>query len=143
MFEVLSGDNKGFGWEAPQVKYFISYLDEMKCRSLLVERKYVDKDFIDDYTKFYAKCFKEYPKYCDRIHFFKQFDFDEVRRYLRAPKSKAEHSKLVKNLDDAYIGFTVVRPLPWSVVGRTVLKTYDDTIHEGEDRAGSRSIRCI
>lgn len=108
--------------------YFIEYLGEtgLKARTIVVERDYVNKDFLIDYSTYYAFCFEEYPKFCDRIHLFEnefeKSDFEEVIL------DKTEDQK---EFWDNYLGFIVVKPIPTKVIGYSVLKTYNQKSTEG------------
>src|SRR5277367_3606961 len=50
--------------------YLLDYLREIGARTIVIETKYVDGDYLDDYASFYVKCFEDYPKTCKRLHFF-------------------------------------------------------------------------
>lgn len=59
-------------------KSFIGYLDsyinhfskEKNDISILIEKKYIDRSYIQDYSDYYVKCFNLYKRDCMRIHFF-------------------------------------------------------------------------
>lgn len=125
------------------VLYLMKYLDHMKCGTVLIEERYVDKDFMDDYANFYSTCFKDYDKYCTRIHFFVNFSEAKFKRFIEKGLAADEVSGFIDELNSEYIGFSVIRPLPWTVVGRTVFRTYELTVSEGEDKPRRRSIRCV
>ena len=56
-----------------------------------------------------------------RLHFFKQsFDYASWREMIDRA-GRGEHSIIQDNLQACYLGFSVVRPLPNSPIGRTVL----------------------
>ena len=40
-------------------------------------------------------------------------------------------SLTVMQMQEAYLGFVVVKPLPQTIIGRTCLKTYDETVDSG------------
>ena len=116
----------------PQVRYIKRYLEELGCQSVLVENAYIDHDFLDDYASYYAKCFGSYKRFCRRAHFWST-DISAID----VPEAVATRDKpKLECLSDSYLGFAVLKPLPQAVIGRTVLKTYDD------DR-GKRRIRVI
>ena len=52
--------------------YFEEYFGAkgVQAATMVVEPKYVDRDFLDDYAAYYAKCFQEYERHCSRLHFF-------------------------------------------------------------------------
>lgn len=101
-----------------QISYLFNYLEKIKCKFILVEDKYIDKYYMDDFIHFYANCYRDYSKFCKRIHFFKtsisEKDFVNLNQMN------------IKNLRDNYLGFMVVPPLNSIKIGRTLLKIYDD-----------------
>ncbi len=118
--------------QKPQVRYIRRYLEKLGCQSVLVENAYIDHDFLDDYAAYYAKCFESYRRFCRRAHFWST-DLSD----LDVPEAVAAHDKpKLEWLNNSYLGFAVLKPLPEAVIGRTVLKTYDDD-------GGKRRIRVI
>lgn len=106
--------------------YFKGYLEspDIDAKTIVIEEKYVSKDYLLDYASYYAFCFEPYPKFCQRVHFFKnKFTEQEFQNILL--------SKGVRNKKfwDNYLGFVVVKPIPVKVIGYSVLKTY----RNGED----------
>jgi hypothetical protein len=102
-------------------QYFTSYLGEhgLAAKTMVLEDKYVSKDFLHDYASYYAFCFEDYPKFCKRIHFFGQeFSKDQLQQCLL----NTEES----DLWDSYLGFIVIKPIPITVIGYTVLKFYSN-----------------
>lgn len=104
-----------------QVTYIYRYLADLDAETVLLETEYVDKDYLDDYTKFYVRRFSSRGSRCARLHFFKgkreHFQFEE---YL----SKGGPDGELEKLQDDYLGFVVVKPLPKTVIGKTCLKLY-------------------
>ena len=77
------------------------------ARSAFVEWRYIDIDFRSEHSFFYSTTFRRYPSICQRVHFF-----------------AAELTAGLGNLSeiaDTYLGYVVMRPLPTSPVGRTML----------------------
>jgi hypothetical protein len=75
--------------------------------SVIVERRYIDADWRDEHTNFYGSTFRRYPSVCHRLHFFSApiaLDFGNLE----------DHA-------DKYRGFSVMRPLPDTPVGRTMI----------------------
>jgi hypothetical protein len=102
-----------------QFKYFLAYLGEsgLKAKTIVIEDEYISKDFLHDYASYYAFCFASYPKFCKRLHFFsKELDLLNVQAIITD----------IDNVegDDCYLGFIVVKPIPITVIGYSVLKTY-------------------
>ncbi len=117
------GRQKDECWNKPQVSYLFGYLSdkEVNCQTMVVEHAYVDRDYLDDFAAYYVRCFTLYDKHCVRIHFFghpfAQADFDQL---LSDGKGKLS----VESLDNSYLGFTVLKPLPDAFIGRTCLEPY-------------------
>jgi len=96
---------------------------DLRAKTILVEHNYTDGDYFEDFAAYYVKCFAHYRKRCRRLHFFScTFSNDQFRQLFRGDVS----SELGKELGQHYLGFVVARPLPYAVVGRTVLRTYND-----------------
>jgi len=104
------------------VAYLNDYLTKISAKTILAEREYVDRDFLEDFSAYYVRCFNEPRRLCVRLHFFSvevvQADIDAFLKALAPDK--------VKLLQGNYLGFLVVKPLPFTLVGRTCLHTYDD-----------------
>jgi hypothetical protein len=105
--------------------YFEEYFDILKAKTIVVEKGYVDHDYLDDFTGYYVRCYKQYRRRCNRLHFFKiEFDDKEFEEILKNPKKDFTREQLL----DIYLGFVVVKPLPKTIIGRTCLKTFP---HDG------------
>lgn len=109
-------------------RYFESYLSGVgqrpadRPKTLVVEGQYVDRDYLEDFSAYYARCFKTYRRFCGRIHFF-SLDFAE-KDFFRCIEG-AGGPVTPEILAERYLGFVVVKPLPQTVIGRTCLATYD------------------
>lgn len=106
----------------PHVAYFSKYLDNIGAKCYVVEKEYVDKDYLEDYSLYYARCFKKYERFCKRIHFFSK-DYDNTtleKIFFETGVSEAD----ITEFQNSYLGFIVVKPLPLTVIGRTCLKAY-------------------
>ncbi len=101
-----------------RAKYLYNYLKTLKTRCILIEDPYTDADYLDDFASYYVRCHTDYERRCRRLHFFScELPEDWWTRAL-SPNGLAA-------LQSAYLGFVVARPLPDSIIGRTVLRTYD------------------
>ena len=99
--------------------YFDSYFEHLRAKTIVVERNYIDRDYIEDYSSYYVRCFNPYEKICTRFHFFNSSFTEELfNDYITQPQLK---TKII----EPYLGFVVIKPLPETVVGRTCLRTYD------------------
>lgn len=102
--------------------YFDNYFTARGVKTFLVEKDYVDYDYLADYASYYAKCFFDYSRKCSRLHFFSSEITDaEFKGILRG-----EDRDRIESLQENYLGFIVVKPLPQTIIGRTCLKTYPD-----------------
>jgi hypothetical protein len=73
----------------------------LKTRTVVVE-PYVSTDFADEYAAFYSRIFQDVPRVCRRLHFFR--GIGENGR----PVSKADLLNMPKEVQGAYLGYTVV-----------------------------------
>jgi hypothetical protein len=105
----------------------VTYARQLGCQSVAVETHYIDRDHIDDHSTFYSKSFESFGNFCKRVHFFSE-PTETVQQKIRElhqsvtlnPESySAECDAFSRQL---YLGFTVVRPLRGSPVGRTLLR---------------------
>lgn len=106
-------------------KHHLSYLQEylrtLACASIIVEPGYVDRDFLEDFSAYHVRSFHPYAKLCTRLHFLKSPLTQEQLTKAMLRKEDAP------NLQNSYLGFVVLRPLPLTVIGRTCLRTYPAT----------------
>jgi hypothetical protein len=115
----------------PQVQYLKKYLGDKGCGWILLEKEYVDHDYLDDYATYYSKCFVGYKRLCKRAHFWRStFMVDNLDRLV-----SGEHKITPSELRKSYIGFTIIRPLPDAIIGRTVLEPYDPVCENGAKRS--------
>lgn len=104
-------------------QYFSDYFSVLCAKTIVVEPDYVDHDFLEDFAAYYVRCFEPYKRTTTRLHFFStDFTEDQFRQTLTDPASELG----AQQIQDSYLGFVVVKPLPQTVVGRTCLKTYPD-----------------
>ncbi len=130
----------------------------MNCKFMIVEKKYIDKYYLDDYIHFYANCYREYKRTCNRVHFFtKQIDperiFDEEddstskenSTTLENPGSLVKTVSFKDEIQSAYLGFVVIRPITNMHVGRTLLSVYSstNTCEEEANKNKNRNIIAI
>src|SRR5882672_3448121 len=100
-------------WPPVQVRYIQLYLEQLGCKSAVLETHYIDRDFIHDVAVFYSRSLRSYPNYCRRIHFFaEELDPEKWRRLVCGSVDPAEHTRATSTLQESYLGYSVVRPLP-------------------------------
>nr|MDO8116160.1 hypothetical protein [Candidatus Sigynarchaeota archaeon] len=106
-----------------QFHYLCKYLVQENCNLILVEKSYIDRDYLEDYTEYHLSSFPHYKKTCSRVHFFslKQFKEHDLTRF-ETDFILVKDSPLIKDMRENYIGFLVVKPLPCIFVGRTCLR---------------------
>ena len=113
-----------------QLEYIRGYVEELGCSAMLVESGYIDRDYMQDHSAFYASSFANYGFKCRRIHFFVGIKKAELVDRLIAVnaamgKDREAYAAACQNFSSQhYQGFTVIKPLPGSPVGRTILRTY-------------------
>jgi hypothetical protein len=113
-----------------QLEYIRGYAQDVGCTALLIESDYIDRDYMQDHSAFYASSFADYGFKCRRLHFFSDLKSTEIIEALSAvgaQMAKGRAAYDVACLDFSakhYQGFAVIKPLPGSPVGRTILRTY-------------------
>jgi len=82
-----------------------------RCKTIIMEKEYVDGDYRRAYQRYYARAFPNYERHTTRLHFL---GVKVTRRGL----ANLEAGKV----GGEYLGYCVVRPLRTRKVGRTVLQ---------------------
>ncbi len=87
--------------------------------TIIVEDEYYSESYVSDLSLYYTYSNDNLSKYCKRIHLLKG-------------KVRDKESFLSEILDlnnqeiiNDYLGYIVVKPLPQTIIGATLLKTYD------------------
>jgi hypothetical protein len=129
--------------QKPQITYLSNYLDNFidpasknsqKIKDIVIvyENDYVDKHYLEDYSAYYASCFANYKKTCSRLHFFKDItDSDnskEDKPYIEF--EKLSNGKCSDYSQDNYLGFIILRPIPYTFFANICLRAYESN----EDR---------
>ncbi len=130
-------------FKKPQIKYIYNYLKSFMPEipkgkktvgSILLEHEYIDRDFLEDYSRFYLGRFGNDGYKCARLHFF---SCDLTHKRLDALLAgdvgemldDAEDDNAVKTLEQLqshYLGFMVIKPLTRTFVGKTCLRVSGD-----------------
>jgi len=122
-----------------QIQYLYAYLTEISASVVIEEPNYFDRDYLDEFSAFYSLSSRGYPNICRRLHFFSS---DQVSRELLQRAASGSHEDVVI-LQESYLGFTVIRPIPSAPLGRTVLAWFPDTVPEmPRVTSPSRSYNC-
>lgn len=114
-----------------QIKYLFGYMKRRGARTIVIEKSYTDGDYLADYANYYSRCHEEIPRKTDRLHFFEchvtAAQFESILL--------SGDPEQTKQLSENYLGFTVLKPLPETIVGRTCLATYvEETNSDGHLR---------
>lgn len=81
-----------------------------KVRTVVVENQYFDREHSRAFQRLYARSFPQHDRYTKRVHFFS------------TPFTKRSLDRLADpKIASAYLGYSVVRPLPGRRIGRTVV----------------------
>ena len=120
--EASDSDNNEFQIsKKSHLNYFDGYFTDLHAQSILVEHNYTDRYYTEDFSEYYVRCFQDYRKTCTRLHFFnEEFKKNDFRTLLEGGHSICTPS----TLQNSYLGFVVVKPLPQTVIGRTCLRVY-------------------
>lgn len=114
--------------------YLKEYLEHISAKTCICEYNYIDKDYMIDFSKFYARSYENIPKITDRYHFFKESITEE--EFLANLNQKDE--SFLKSLNGSYLGFIVVKKnikdlYGKYLFGRILLETYEKE-DNGENR---------
>jgi hypothetical protein len=127
--ESFGYDHKDI-FDKPQISYIYRYLNGFKSDpddeySILLEPRYIDRDFMEDYSNFYVGRFGNDGYKCARLHFFScQLKHKSLDSLLHgSPNDGMSVEWLQKN----YLGFMVIKPLTKTFVGKTCLRIAGDT----------------
>lgn len=80
-----------------------------RCQCIVIERHYIDRDFRNTFSHFHSKKFKTLDSRCIRLHFFSRSISEE------------EIVNSEDTVQDAYLGYSIIRPTRPNCVGRTLL----------------------
>ena len=72
---------------------FERYFEHINVKTIILEENYISRDFLEDYSTYYVRSFKDYKKTCVRLHFFNiritESDFTKI---LDIPETFGESS---------------------------------------------------
>jgi hypothetical protein len=121
-----------------------SYIDNYPGLSkifILTEENYIDKDFIIDYSNYYARCFKDIVKKTKRYHFFFAEKKEEILDLFYSIFGNNRINESLKKLNSRYLGFLVKKELENGCIGRTILKKYPRKVDQNSERV--LNVACI
>jgi len=128
IFEHLTS---AFSW-----KYIKNYFENANYqpKSVIIEDKYIDKDYMIDYCNFYARSFNPPFNFTKRFHFF-TLDYNELGEIIHRIKDGLESDERIEIFKQSYLGFVVEKPIKDRkgniLLGRCCLKTYSTEINNG------------
>jgi hypothetical protein len=105
--------------DSRQFRYLYSYLRDLGAQSVLEEPHYFDKDYLSEFAAFYSVSSRGYSNACRRLHFFA---INLTRDTFISAVSN--DTAAVEKLEQAYLGFTIIRPITATPLGCTVLRWY-------------------
>lgn len=82
-------------------------------KTILIEPKYICKDYRNLFSQFYSKKFVERAAYCSRLHFFSKpgLSVDDIWSYPNDFKG-------------SYLGYSVIQPVKDRCIGRTIIDPF-------------------
>jgi hypothetical protein len=104
---------------------FENYFKSIKTQTIVVEKNYINREYLEDYASYYVRSFNNYERKCTRLHFFgASFNDEQFKQVLRNDAIGYQANEL----QTGYHGFIVLKKLPKTIIGKTCLITYS---HEG------------
>jgi hypothetical protein len=100
------------------------HLRSLGAKTLLIQKKVIDPDFVEEHQAFYAKQHRPVSRKCTRVHAFAL----ECPAELAGAERPAEEARILGFLDlaaqseSSYLGFATIRPLRHAPVGATILR---------------------
>ncbi len=108
--------------QSVQLRYLRCYFTDLAATTVLEEPNYFDRDYLAEFSAFYSTSAKGYPNLCRRLHFFsgQPLTRGKIRNAADGGRRALNH------LQENYLGFVVLRPIPAAHLGRTVVRWYPD-----------------
>ncbi|NWJ40968.1 MAG: hypothetical protein HXX12_08345 [Geothrix sp.] len=127
----------------PQVKYLARYCERLGVKTLVHERHYIDRHFMDEYANYYSRKLEPPPNFVQRVHFFAHaFSDAQLAQWLRKGFASPTDRQLAEreiqappggtNLSSGYCGYSSIRPIQTVPLGRTIIVRLPD--EEGPER---------
>lgn len=117
--------SKAVAW-GTQTIYLASYLSRLGAKTLIIEHRYVDRHFMEEFGLYYSRCLRPPQNYCVRIHALSESLDTSRLKSLIATAARGQHKAVTDSLQQSYLGFVVIRPLPIVPIGRTVVAVLKD-----------------
>lgn len=142
LYKLYEFNNKQTPLLFLEEKYHFKYLNHyfskdggLNAKFVFVERDYISKNYLTDYSNYYSTCFTDYIRKCTRLHYF-NYKTDSLNSFIddfvKGITAKESHidNEFWKKY---YLGFTVIDPIPNKFIGYTLLKHYN-CFKEDENR---------
>ncbi len=104
-----------------QASYLLYYFADLNAQSLLIEPTYFDRDYLAEFAAFYSTSAKGYSNCCKRVHYFST---PVTRAFFK--RALGGSKQALQRLQEHYLGFVVLRPIPAAPLGRTVVRWYPE-----------------
>lgn len=108
-----------------QLEYLCGFLSnpEMGTKTIVKEFPYTDRHYTEEYRSYYSTIFRPPTQQATRLHFFREAWSNEAFASLidLAASNEDAYQEVVERINESYLGFSVIRPLPSAPIGRTIL----------------------
>jgi hypothetical protein len=95
----------------------LNHLRALQTLAALIDDDYIDRDFSEAYSAYYAKTFKRHSKVCKRLLFF-SCDLDFLPKLAVTDAAK----RLEAEAGEHYLGHIVLRPISKAPISQAILK---------------------
>lgn len=109
--------------EPLQLQYIAHYaFRDLRARRLVIEAKYIDRHYMEEFAGHYARDLCPPMNQTTRVHFFRgdSCPLEWIAKELEG--DTFDLSDVESLLNERYLGFCVLRPIPEVPVGRTILR---------------------
>lgn len=110
--------------ESERTSYLETYLRYLVAKSVVIEDEYIDAGHLKDYSAYYSMRGDSVGKTTIRLHFFAR-EPEQIEQSFNYYSDHLPVGDVDEDLNAAYLGFIVIRPLNETVIGRTCLRTYE------------------
>jgi hypothetical protein len=87
----------------------INYIGKFGAKTVVIEKDYIDNDYLNDYFNFHSHLFNNISKFTKRVHLFSgTFDSSDLTGLF--DRYNTEQSKIKEVLGD-YLGFFILKPI--------------------------------
>ena len=111
-----------------QVEYIARYIESLDGdtpKHILIEKHYIDRHFMHEYSGYYSQCFVDRQNHVARIHVFAANDFPEsIEAFITGAYRDIDGFQ--SRIQEQYRGYVTVRPVSSVPIGRTVLEPLQD-----------------